>query len=144
MKKTYSTKPVQVKRQWYLIDAQGQTLGRLASFTAKLLTGKTKPTYTPHVDEGDYVVIINAGQVKLTGNKRDEKLYRHSGYIGGIKSVSKGELLDTNPVRLLEHAVSGMVPTNKLKKQRMARLKINAGDSHEHTAQKPKLIEVKS
>lgn len=141
--KTYSQSQADVKRQWYEIDASGIPVGRLATRVARLLTGKDKPTYTPHIDGGDYVVVVNAAKLKLTGRKPQEKKYRYSGYPGGIKSVTKAELLEKNPAKMLEQSVKGMMPKNKLLAERMKRLKVYAGGEHEHTAQKPKVLEVK-
>lgn len=142
MNQTYSQSAKDVTREWYELDAAGVPLGRLATQVARLLIGKDKPRFTPHIDGGDFVVIVNAGQVVLTGRKPAEHKYRHSGYPGGIKSVTKGKLLETNPVRLVEGAVKGMLPKNKLQTARMLRLKVYPGGEHEHAAQKPRKIEV--
>lgn len=143
--KTYSQKPTEVERNWVLIDAaEAPTLGRLSAKIATLLTGKAKPTYTPHTDGGDYVVVINADQVKVTGNKEEDKMYyRHSGFPGGLKEASLKELRAKNPTMIIEKAVYGMLPTNKLRDDRMKRLKIYAGAEHNHVAQKPEKVEVK-
>lgn len=143
MNKTYSQKPAEVVRSWYHIDASGLPLGRVATRAAELLIGKRKPTFTPHVDGGDFVVITNASQLVLTGRKADEPIYRYSGYPGGLKSTPKGKLLAEHPDKLVQHAVAGMVPTNKLKTARMKRLKVYAEAEHEHAAQQPTTIEVK-
>jgi len=143
MNKTYSQKPAEVVRSWYHIDASGLPLGRVATRAAELLIGKRKPTFTPHVDGGDYVVITSASKIVLTGRKAAEPIYRYSGYPGGLKSTPKGKLLAERPDKLVQHAVSGMVPTNKLKTARMKRLKVYAEAEHEHSAQQPTTIEVK-
>lgn len=140
--KTYSQPQSDVSRSWYLLDASGVPLGRLATQVATLLSGKSKPTYTPHIDNGDYVVVINAGQIKLTGRKPAERKYHHTGYPGGIKSVTKGELLKTQPQHLVEEAVRGMLAKNKLLGERLKRLKVYADDQHEHQAQQPKQVEI--
>jgi large subunit ribosomal protein L13 len=141
--KTFSQKPAEVTRTWYHIDASGLPLGRVATQAAQLLLGKRKTTFTPHVDGGDFVIITNASQVVLTGKKGDEQLHHYSGYPGGLKSVKKADLRVNNPKRLVEHAVYGMIPTNKLKTDRMKRLKVYPTDQHEHSAQQPTTIEVK-
>lgn len=133
MKKTYMHRQEDVKRHWHLIDAQGQILGRLASQVAQILIGKHKPEYTPHVDGGDYVVIINAAQVEVSGNKGQNKLYfRHTGYPGGIKDQTLTELLHDHPERVIQKAVYNMLPKNKLRSGRVNRLKIYAGAEHPH------------
>ncbi len=136
MMKTYSTKPEDIKRQWHVIDASGKTLGRLCSQIAKLLMGKHKPIYSPHLDTGDYVIVINAAKVKVTGKKAKEKIYyRYSGYPGGFKSVTFENMLRTHPTRIIEHAVKGMLPHNRLGRAMFKKLKVYAGDSHPHQAQ---------
>ena len=141
--RTYSPKPGEIERQWHIIDASDVVLGRLATHTANLLRGKHKPTFAPHVDTGDFVVIINAGKVALTGNKREQKLaYRHSGYPGGLRSVSYTELLDKNPQRAVEKAIRGMLPKNSLGRQMLSKLKVYAGPEHPHLAQKPVPFEI--
>ena len=141
--KTYTAKPGEIQRDWYVVDAEGQTLGRLATRIADQLRGKGKPQYTPHVDTGDFVIIVNAGKVALTGNKRDQKFaYRHSGYPGGLRKRSFGELLDTRPDRLLEKVVKGMLPKNKLGRAQGKKLKVYAGPEHPHAPQAPKRLEV--
>jgi large subunit ribosomal protein L13 len=141
--RTYSPKPGEVNRTWHVIDAEDVVLGRLATQVATLLRGKHKPTYAPHVDTGDFVIIINAGKVALTGNKRDQKFaYRHSGYPGGLRKRSFGELLDTRPDRLLEKVVKGMLPKNKLGRAQGKKLKVYAGPDHPHAAQQPKPFEI--
>jgi large subunit ribosomal protein L13 len=141
--KTFSQKSADVTRKWVIIDAASAPLGRIAVVIAKHLTGKYKPTYTPHVDAGDYVVVINAAQVVVTGNKEISKTYyRHSGYPGGIKSENLKELREKNPEKVIVEAVKGMVPKNKLAHERMKRLRIFATDEHTHTAQTPQKVEV--
>lgn len=136
MMKTYSTKTNDIERQWQVIDASGKTLGRLASEIAKLLIGKHKPTYSPHLDTGDYVVVTNAAKVRVTGRKLKEKIYyHHSGYCGGLKSITFEEMLHTHPTRIIEHAVKGMLPHNRLGRAMFKKLKVYAGDSHPHQAQ---------
>ncbi|HEX6887377.1 MAG TPA: 50S ribosomal protein L13 [Candidatus Nanopelagicales bacterium] len=137
--RTYTPKPGEVTRQWHVIDATDVVLGRLASQTAVLLRGKHKPTFAPHVDTGDFVIIINADKVALSGNKRDQKQdYRHSGYPGGLRATSYGDLLESNPRRAVEKAVKGMLPKNKLGRAQAAKLKVYAGPEHPHAAQQPK------
>ncbi len=143
--KTYSQKPTEVERKWILIDAaESATLGRLSAKITTFLTGKNKPTYTPHTDGGDYVVVINANQVKVTGNKEEDKMYySHSGFPGGLKEASLKELREKNATMIIEKAVAGMLPKNKLHADRMCRLKVYAGAEHTHNAQKPQKVEVK-
>ena len=136
--RTYSPKPGDVQRQWHVIDATDVVLGRLASQAATLLRGKHKPIYAPHVDTGDFVVIVNADKVALTGNKRLQKVeYRHSGYPGGLRSRSYEQLLEKNPRRVVEKAVKGMLPSGTLGRQMLSKLKVYAGPEHPHQAQKP-------
>jgi large subunit ribosomal protein L13 len=140
---TYSPKPGEVARAWHVIDAEDVVLGRLATQVATLLRGKHKPTFAPHVDTGDFVVIVNAEKVVLTGNKRDQAFaYRHSGYPGGLRKKSFGELLDSRPDRLLEKVVKGMLPKNKLGRAQGKKLKVYAGPEHPHTAQQPTPFEI--
>lgn len=137
--KTYSAKPTQVSRDWYLIDAKEQTLGRLASTVARLLTGKHKAMYTPHIDCGDNVVIVNAANIRITGKKLTDKSYfHHSGYHGGIKEITLEQQLVKDPAAVIHHAVKGMLPSNKLTDDRLKRLKVYATAEHAHTAQAPK------
>jgi large subunit ribosomal protein L13 len=132
-----------IKREWYLVDAEGRTLGRLASEIAKILRGKHKPTYVPHMDCGDYVIVVNAEKVRVTGRKLDQKIYyRHSGYPGGLKSISLRDQLQKHPTRVLEAAVRGMLPKNRLGRAMRKKLKVYAGDSHPHQAQQPKVLEL--
>ena len=141
--RTFTPKPGDVERSWYVIDATDVVLGRLASQAAQLLRGKHKPVFAPHVDAGDFVIIINAEKVALTGAKLEKKrAYRHSGFPGGLKSVSYAELLEKNPVRAVEKAIKGMLPKNKLADQQMAKLKVYAGAEHPHAAQKPQTFEI--
>ncbi len=144
--KTYSAKPSDVTRKWYVIDASQNTLGRVATQVATLLTGKGKPQFTPHIDCGDYVIVVNARNVQITGNKMEDKMYyRHSGYPGGLKETTMRDVLDGNtPERVLYHAVRGMLPVNKLRDMRLARLKIYMGAEHNHEAQKPEVISLDS
>lgn len=142
--KTYSQKTADVTRRWILIDAASAPLGRVSTEIAKYLIGKYKPTYTPHVDGGDYVVVINAKDVPVTGEKETDKIYyRHSGFPGGIKDAQLKELREKFPERIIENAVKGMLPKNKLSPDRMARLRVFPGAEHAHTAQTPEKVEVK-
>src|SRR2546430_11667297 len=135
--KTYSPKPEHIERSWYVVDASGQVLGRLASEVATLLRGKHKPIFAPHMDTGDHVVVINADKVELSGNKAQDKFaYRHSGYPGGIKGVRYADLLATRPVAAVEKAVRGMLPKNRLGRQQIKKLHVVAGAGHPHAAQK--------
>ena len=137
--RTYSAKPETVEREWFVVDATDRPIGRLASEIASRLRGKHKPVFTPHVDTGDYIVVINAEKVGITGNKRTDKMYyRHSGYPGGIKSMSLEKLLDKAPERVIETAVKGMLPKGPLGRAMFRKLKIYAGPEHKHTAQQPK------
>ncbi len=141
--KTYVAKPGEFEQKWHLIDARGQVLGRLASEVAKILRGKDKPIFTPHVDTGDYVVIVNAANIRLTGNKlKDKVYYHHTGYPGGIKSITADELMEKNPTELINSAVKGMLPKNKLGRQIIKKLKIYAGSEHQHEAQCPVAREI--
>ena len=138
--KTYVATPATVDRKWLVIDASGKTLGRLATEVAKLLRGKHKPTYTPFVDTGDYVIVINASEMVLTGNKLDQKMYRyHTGYAGGLKETTYRNLMNNKPEKALEVAVKGMLPKNSLGRQMFKKLKVYAGAEHEHAAQKPEV-----
>jgi large subunit ribosomal protein L13 len=141
--KTISMRAEDVQRSWYVIDANNQTLGRLATEVARRLRGKHKAEYTPHVDTGDYIVVINADKVRVTGNKTTDKMYyRHSGYPGGIKSVSFQKLRDTYPDRIIEKAVKGMMPRNPLGRAMLRKLKVYAGPEHPHSAQQPEPLEI--
>ena len=141
--RTYSPKPGDVQRQWHVIDAQDVVLGRLAVQTANLLRGKHKPTFAPHMDMGDFVVIVNAEKVALSGNKRDDKLaYRHSGYPGGLRSIPIGELLEKDARKAIEKAVWGILPKNKLGRAMLKKLKVYSGADHPHTAQQPQPFQI--
>jgi len=136
--KTYVTKPAEIERKWFVVDAEGQTLGRLASKIAVILRGKHKPIYSPSVDCGDYVIVINAEKIAVTGNRMDQKTYyRHSGYPGGIKSITLRDQLDRYPTRPIELAVRGMLPKNKLGRKMLKKLKVYTGSEHQHSAQQP-------
>lgn len=139
MKKTFSAKKEEVQRDWYVVDASDKVLGRLATQIANILRGKNKPIFTPHVDTGDFVVVINADKVRLTGRKWEQKtFYRHSGYPGGLKSITAAKIKDKKPEFLIKHAVKGMLPHNKLGNKQIKKLKIFAGPDHKHEAQSPK------
>lgn len=142
--KTYSQKPTEVARRWILIDASQAPLGRVATVIAKYLIGKYKPSYTPHIDGGDYVVVVNAKDTVVTGHKETDKIYyHHSGFPGGIKDATLAEVREKYPERIIENAVKGMLPKNKLQDERMKRLRVFAGADHTHTAQTPEKVEVK-
>jgi large subunit ribosomal protein L13 len=141
--RTFSAKPNEVQRDWYVVDAQGRTLGRLATEVARRLRGKHKPEYTPHVDTGDYIVVINAEKIRVTGNKlKDKTYYRHTGYVGNLKSESLENLLKRAPERVLELAVKGMLPRNPLGRQMFKKLKVVQGENHPHQAQQPLPLEL--
>lgn len=141
--RTYSPKSSEVTRSWHVIDATDVVLGRLATQAAQLLRGKHKPTFAPHVDTGDFVIIVNADKVALTGSKREKKIaYRHSGHPGGLKATSYEELLETNPQRAVEKAVKGMLPHNKLGRQQLKKLKVYSGAEHPHAAQNPQPFQI--
>jgi large subunit ribosomal protein L13 len=141
--KTYSAKESDVKKDWYLVDAKGKILGRLASEIAKRLRGKHKPIYTPHVDTGDFVVVINADKIRLTGKKLTDKIYyRHTGYPGGIKSIAAGKMLKEKPERLIHLAVRGMLPKNSLGRRMLKKLKVYRGEEHPHASQNPDILEL--
>jgi large subunit ribosomal protein L13 len=135
--KTFVAKPAEVQRRWLVIDATDRPLGRLAAETARILRGKHKPIFTPHVDTGDHVVIINAERVKLTGNKKDELIRWHSGYPGGLKSTTRGRMLEKTPTRAIERTIKGMLPHNTLGAQMFRKLKVYQGPTHPHEAQRP-------
>lgn len=140
---TYMAKPDEVDKNWYIVDAKDKTLGRMASKIATVLRGKHKPEYTPHVDTGDFVIVVNADKIKLTGNKWEQKVhYKHSQYPGGLKTITYGDLKKKNPEEIVRHAVKGMVPTNTLGEKMMKKLKIYAGPNHPHQAQQPEELEV--
>lgn len=143
MKRTYVTKPEDIQRDWYVVDASGQTLGRLASKVAQVVHGKHKPIYSPSVDVGDYVIVVNAEQVRVTGHKLDQKMYyRHSGYPGGLKEVSLRRMLEEHPTRVVRHAVRGMLPKSRLGRKMAKKLKVYAGAEHPHEAQQPERLEL--
>jgi large subunit ribosomal protein L13 len=139
--KTWNAKTDGIERRWYVVDAEGQTLGRLATRIADTLRGKRKPEYTPHVDTGDFVVVVNAEKIAVTGKKREQKIYyRHSGYPGGLRERTLGEELERRPTEVLRTAVKGMLPRNRLARQQINKLKIYAGPEHPHVAQNPKTL----
>ena len=141
--KTFSANPATVRRDWFVVDAEGQTLGRLATEVARRLRGKHKPEYTPHVDTGDYIVVINAEKVRVTGRKSTDKIYyHHTGYIGNMKSISFEKLIDKAPERVIQTAVKGMLPKNPLGRAMFKKLKVYAGSEHQHAAQQPKPLEI--
>jgi large subunit ribosomal protein L13 len=140
---TYTPKPADIERRWFVVDAEGVTLGRLASGIAQILRGKHKPTFAPHMDVGDYVVVINAEKVAVTGNKeQDKKYFRHSGFPGGISEMSLGQLRAVHPERIIEAAVKGMLPKNKLGRSILGKLKVYAGPEHPHAAQSPEPLQI--
>ena len=141
--KTFSAKSEEVTRDWYVVDASGKTLGRLATEVARRLRGKHKPEYTPHVDTGDYIVIVNAEKIQVTGRKAEDKMYHHhTGYIGNLKSINFSKLLARKPERIIETAVKGMLPKNPLGRAMYRKLKVYAGPNHNHAAQQPKSLEI--
>jgi len=141
--RTFTPTPKDIERRWYVVDAQGKTLGRLASEIAKVLTGKRKPTYAAHMDVGDFVIVVNADKVNVTGRKLDQKrYYRHSLYPGGLRSISLRDQLRRFPERVIQHAVKGMLPKNTVGKQQLKKLKVYAGESHPHQAQTPEPLEL--
>jgi len=141
--KTLSAKPESVRRDWYVVDAAGKTLGRLSSEIASRLRGKHKPEYTPHVDTGDYIVVVNAEKIAVTGKKTSDKMYhRHTGYIGGLKSISFDKLIAKAPEQIIEISVKGMLPKGPLGREMFKKLKVYAGEAHPHTAQQPQALEI--
>jgi large subunit ribosomal protein L13 len=141
--KTYTPKGAELEHRWWVLDAEGLILGRLASVVATRLRGKDKPTFAPHMDTGDFVVIINAEKIAVSGNKREDKfVYRHSGYPGGLRQKSVGQMIDTQPDRLVEKAIKGMLPKNRLGRAMAKKLKVYAGPSHPHAAQNPQPFEI--
>ena len=141
--KTFTAKPDSVKRDWFVVDATDKTLGRLSTEIARRLRGKHKPEYTPHVDTGDYIVVINAEKVKVTGNKEQDKMYHHhTGFVGSLKSVNLSKLRATHPERIIEHAVKGMLPKNSLGRSMFKKLKVYAGPEHKHAAQQPQALDI--
>jgi large subunit ribosomal protein L13 len=144
VEKTYVTKKENVQREWYVVDAAGQTLGRLAAQVARMLRGKHKPTYSPSIDTGDYVIVVNAEKIHVTGRKLDQKIYyRYTGYPGGLREVTLRNLLQKHPTRVIEHAVRGMLPKNRLGRRMFKKLKVYAGPEHPHEAQQPESLELK-
>jgi len=137
MMKTFMAKAEEIQRDWWIVDATGKSLGRLAAEVARVLRGKHKPTFTPHVDTGDHVIVINAAKIELTGNKGEERIYWHSQYPGGLKSVTRASMQAKRPDRLVERTIKGMLPHNRLGDQMYRKLKVYAGDTHPHEAQKP-------
>jgi len=143
MNNTFVAKPHELERKWYVVDAEGQTLGRLASEVAKILRGKHKPIFTPHVDTGDHVIVINAEKIELTGKKLEQKMYyRHSGFPGGLKQMNYKTFLQAKPELLVEKAIKGMLPHNRLGRVIASKLKVYRGPEHPHTAQKPEILEL--
>jgi large subunit ribosomal protein L13 len=143
--KTYTPKAADIQREWFVVDAKDQTLGRLATQIAVLLRGKHKPMFSPHMDVGDYVIVVNCDKIRVTGRKLDQKFYyRHSGYPGGLKSVSLRDMLRQHPERVIQAAVRGMLPKNRLGRKMIKKLKVYAGDTHPHQAQKPKVFELQA
>jgi large subunit ribosomal protein L13 len=143
--KTYVAKPSDRERHWVLVDASGKTLGRLATQIADALRGKRKPEYTPHIDVGDFVVVVNAEKVSVTGNKREQKrYYRHSGYPGGLRSRTLGDQLERRPEEVIRRAVRGMLPRNRLGRKQLTKLRVYAGPDHPHAAQKPQPLEIET
>ena len=142
--KTYMANPDKIERKWYVVDAEGQTLGRLASEVAKVLRGKNKPVYTPHVDTGDYVIVVNADKIAVTGKKLDQKIYyNHSDYVGGMRETTLKDMLAKKPEYVIEHAVKGMLPKGPLGREMFSKLHVYAGAEHGHEAQKPEVLEIK-
>ncbi len=140
--KSFIAKPQEIERKWYVIDAEGKTLGRLAAQVAAILRGKNKPIFTPHVDCGDYVIVVNAEKVAVTGKKRTDKVYkRHTGYPGGLRQLTFEQMMEKHPTEVVRHAVKGMMPTGKLGRQMYKKLKVYAGPEHNHGAQKPETLE---
>ena len=141
--KTFMASPATIERKWYVVDAEGKTLGRLASEVAKVLRGKNKAIFTPHIDTGDYVIVVNAEKIKVTGKKLDQKIYyHHSEYVGGMKETTLKEMLNKHPERVIEFAVKGMLPKGPLGRQMYKKLFVYAGPDHKHVAQKPETLEV--
>ena len=141
--RTYSAKASDIQREWWVVDAAGQTLGRMATRIATILRGKHKPMYTPHMDCGDHVIVINAGKIQVTGKRLDQKVYyRHSGYPGGLKSITLRDQLQKHPTRAIQLAVRGMLPKNRLGRQMIKKLRVYASDTHPHEAQQPKVMEL--
>ena len=143
--KSYMASPATIERKWYVVDATGHTLGRLTSEIAKILRGKNKPTYTPHIDTGDYVIVVNADKIKVTGKKMDQKIYyRHSDYVGGMKEATLKEMMNKKPEDVITLAVKGMLPKGPLGRSMIKKLHVYAGPEHVHAAQQPEVLEIKS
>ena len=142
MKTTFMANAANIERKWYVVDAAGQTVGRLAAEVAKVLRGKNKPTFAPHADGGNFVIVINADKISLSGNKLNKNLYSHSGYPSGLRADSYAELLEKDPERIIRAAVKGMMPKNKLAKVQLGRLRVYAGDQHPHTPNQPQVVEI--
>ena len=141
--KTFMASPATIDRKWYVVDAEGKTLGRLASEVAKVLRGKNKAIFTPHIDTGDYVIVVNAEKIKVTGKKMDQKIYyHHSDYVGGMKETTLREMLNKHPERVIEFAVKGMLPKGPLGRQMLTKLHVYAGPEHKHEAQKPEVLDI--
>jgi large subunit ribosomal protein L13 len=141
--RTYTPRPQEITRDWWVVDAEGQVLGRLAAQIARILRGKHKPIFSPHMDTGDHVIVLNAAKIRLTGNKLEQKMaYRHSGYPGGLKATPYGQLLERNPTRVIEKAVKGMLPHNRLGRQMASKLKVYEGPTHPHGAQQPRPLDL--
>lgn len=141
--KSFVAKPAEIERKWYVVDAEGKTLGRMASEIASVLRGKHKPIYTPHVDTGDFVIVINADKVVLTGKKLDQKMYRwHTGYVGHMRERTYRQMMQNKPEEVVRHAIKGMLPKNSLGRQMFGKLKVYAGTEHGHQAQKPEMLEL--
>ncbi len=141
--KSYMANPSKIERKWYVVDATGHTLGRLTSEIAAILRGKNKPVFTPHIDTGDYVIVVNADKIKVTGKKPEQKIYyRHSDYVGGMKETTLKEMLAKKPEYVIEHAIKGMLPKGPLGRQMMTKLHVYAGSEHKHEAQKPEVLEI--
>ena len=144
MRTTYITKTAEIQRKWYVVDATGKTLGRLASEVAKVLRGKNKPNYAPNLDTGDYVIVVNAEKIAVTGNKLNDKLYiHHTGYMGGLKQITLKQQLEKKPEEVIKHAVKGMLPKNTLGRKMFKKLYVYAGSEHNHAAQQPEVLELK-
>lgn len=145
MRTTYMPSKADIERKWYVVDASGKTLGRLASEVAKVLSGKNKPSYTQFLDTGDYVIVVNAEKIAVTGKKLEQKVYtHHTGYIGGLKETTLKRMLETKPENVIKHAVKGMLPKNTLGRSMMRKLHVYAGEAHKHEAQKPEVLEIKA
>ena len=141
--KTYALRASEIQRNWYIVDAEGKTLGKVASVVAQVLRGKHKPTFSPHLDNGDCVIVVNAGRVRVTGNKPDQKVYyRHTGYPGGLRATTLKDMLERHPTRVIQHAVRGMLPKSRLGRKMIKKLKVYAGSEHRHAAQQPRPLQI--